>query len=115
MADLSHFPMTYETSDQVIPVLRPYLTHFHMGNTVCRDPSAPAYGDEHPRFGFPNSSNDTTELLVYLRCLRKNGFFNAEQPYTLTFEIKPWTGEDVDVVLANAKRTLNRAWALLED
>ena len=42
-------------------------------------------------------------------------FFRADSPMPLTFEIKPWTGEDVDVVIANAKRTLNRAWALLED
>ena len=115
MADLSHFPMTYETSAQVIPVLRPYLTHFHIGNTVCQDPAAAAYGDEHPRFGFPNSSNDVPQVLDFLRVLRANGFFRPEEPYILTFEIKPWTGEDADIVIANAKRTLNRAWALLED
>lgn len=115
MADLSHFPMTYETSSQVIPTLRPYLTHFHIGNTVCLDPAAEAYGDEHPRFGFPNSSNDVRQVLDFLRVLRDNGFFCPQQPYILTFEIKPWAGEDPDVVIANAKRTLNRAWALLED
>ena len=115
MADLSHFPMSYETSSQVIPTLRPYLTHFHIGNTVCLDPAAEAYGDEHPRFGFPNSSNDVRQVLDFLRVLRDNGFFCPQQPYILTFEIKPWAGEDPDVVIANAKRTLNRAWALLED
>lgn len=115
MVDLSHFPMTYETSEQVIPVLRPYITHFHIGNTVIRDSAAAAYGDEHPRFGFPGSENDVPQVLDFLRTLRKNGFFSAANPCTLTFEIKPWTGEDVEVVIANAKRTLNRAWALLED
>lgn len=115
MADLSHFPMTYETPDRVIPVLRPYITHFHIGNTVIRDPQATAYGDEHPRFGFPDSENDTPQLLAFLRELKKNGFFDADKPYTLTYEIKPWAGEDIDIVIANAKRTLNRAWALLED
>ena len=115
MVDLSHFPMTYETSEQVISTLRPYITHFHFGNTVCQDPAAAAYGDEHPRFGFPNSSNDTAEVVDFLRVLKKNGFFRADEPYTLTFEVKPWAGEDADVILANSKRVLNRAWALLED
>lgn len=115
MADLSHFSMTYETSAQVISTLRPYLTHFHIGNTVCLDPAAEAYGDEHPRFGYPNSSNDVAQVLDFLRVLRKNGFFCLEKPYPLTFEIKPWRGEDIGVVIANAKRTLQRAWALLED
>ena len=115
MVDLSHFPMTYETPAQVIPVLRPWITHFHIGNTVIRDPAAVAYGDEHPRFGFPGSENDVPQLAAFLRELKKNGFFNAAEPCTLTFEIKPWAGEDVDIVIANAKRTLNRAWALVED
>ena len=115
MVDLSHFPMTYETSTQVISVLRPYITHFHFGNTVCEDPAAVAYGDEHPRFGFPNSSNDTAEVLDFLRVLKDNGFFNEREPYTLTFEVKPWADEDIDVIIANSKRVLNRAWALLED
>ena len=93
----------------------PYITHFHIGNTVCNDPQAVAYGDEHPRFGFPASSNDVPQVLDFLRVVRENGFFRADSPMPLTFEIKPWAGEDVDVVIANAKRTLNRAWALLED
>lgn len=115
MVDLSHFPMTYETPDQVIPVVRPYITHFHIGNTVICSPDAVAYGDEHPRFGFPNGENDVPQVLAFLRELKKNGFFDAQNPCILTFEIKPWAGEDVDIVIANAKRTLNRAWALLEE
>lgn len=115
MVDLSHFPMTYEKSAQVISALRPYITHFHFGNTVCEDPSAVAYGDEHPRFGFPNSSNDTAEVLDFLRVLKTNGFFNEREPYTLTFEVKPWADEDIDVIIANSKRVLNRAWAMLEE
>ena len=79
------------------------------------DPAAEAYGDEHPRFGFPNSSNDTAEVLDFLRVLKKNGFFNAKNPYILTFEVKPWANEDISTVIANCKRVLNRAWSLLED
>jgi hypothetical protein len=82
---------------------------------VCQDPSAEGYGDEHQRFGFPNSSNDTAELLDFLRVLKNEGFMNPDKPYVLSFEVKPWKDEDPDVVVANAKRVLNRAWALLED
>lgn len=115
MVDLSHFPMTYETSAQIIPVLRPYITHFHFGNTVCGNSNADAFGDEHPRFGFPNSSNDVAEVVDFLRVLKKNGFFCAKDPYVLTFEVKPWAEEDAAVIVANSKRVLNRAWSLLED
>lgn len=112
LVDLSHFPTTYETSRFVIRTLRPYITHFHFGNAVVK-PDCDGYGDLHPRFGYPNSANDTAELLDYLRVMKEEGFFNAEQPYVLSMEVTLRPGEDEDIVLANTKRVLNRAWALL--
>ncbi|MDR1625391.1 MAG: sugar phosphate isomerase/epimerase [Spirochaetia bacterium] len=115
LIDLSHIPMTHETPEFVVRTLRPYLTHFHIGNTVCADPAATGYGDEHQRFGFPNGENDVPQVLDFLRLLRGEGFFRPEDPYVLSFEVKPWKDEDPEIVIANAKRVLNRAWALLED
>ena len=112
LADLSHFPTTYETSRQVVRTLRPYITHLHFGNAVVQ-PGCPAYGDKHPRLGFPNSANDTAELVEFLRVLRQEGFFCAEEPYVLSMEVTPFGGEDADIILANTKRVLKRAWALL--
>lgn len=114
LVDLSHFPTTYETSRFVVRTLRPYITHFHFGNAVVK-PGFDGYGDLHPRMGYPNSANDTPELLDYLRVLKEEGFFNAEDPYVLSMEVTLRPGEDEEVVLANTKRVLNRAWALLED
>ena len=113
MVDLSHIPMTHESSEFVVRTLRPYITHFHFGNTVCTDPNAEGYGDEHQRFGFPMGSNDVPEVLDYLQVLKNEGFFNEKHPYVLSMEVKPWKEEDSEVVIANAKRVLNRAWALL--
>jgi len=115
MVDLSHIPQTHETSRFVIWTLRPYISHLHFGNAVLGDPANTAYGDTHPRFGFPNSANTVDDLVDYLRVLRDEGFFNARNPLVLSLEVKPWGDEDCDLVLANSKRVLNRAWALLED
>ena len=114
LVDLSHFPTTYETSQFVIRTLRPYITHFHFGNAVVK-PGCDGYGDLHPRMGYPDSANDTAELVDFLRVLKDEGFFNAENPYVLSMEVTLRPGEDEDIVLANTKRVLNRAWALLED
>ncbi len=115
LIDLSHIPMTYESPEFVVRTLRPYLTHFHIGNTVCTDPSLEGYGDEHQRFGFPGGANDTEQVVEFLRVLKNEGFMDAERPYVLSFEVKPWKDEDPDIVVANAKRVLNRAWAILQD
>ena len=114
LVDLSHFPTTYETSRFVVRTLRPYITHFHFGNAVVKK-GCDGYGDLHPRFGYPNSANDTMELVDYLRVLKQEGFFDAEDPYVLSMEVAPRPGEDEGIVLANTKRVLNRAWAALED
>jgi sugar phosphate isomerase/epimerase len=115
LLDLAHIPLTHETPEFAVRTLRPYLTHFHVGNTVCSDPSSVGYGDEHQRFGFPNSFNDTAQVMDFLRVLKNEQFFDKEKPCILSLEVKPWKDEDPEVVLANAKRTLNRAWAMLED
>lgn len=115
LVDLSHFPQTYETSDYVFRKLRPFITHLHIGNAVMDNRDYVAYGDTHPRFGFPHGKNDLPEVLDFLRAARNEGFFNEEKPMVLSFEVKPWQNEDSDVVIANAKRIFNRAWALLED
>jgi len=114
LVDLSHIPTTYETSRFVVRTLRPYITHFHFGNAVV-EKGCDGYGDKHPRLGYPNSAYDTAELLDYLRVLKEEGFFNAEDPYVLSMEVTLRPGEDEGIVLANTKRVLNRAWALLED
>jgi sugar phosphate isomerase/epimerase len=114
LVDLSHFPTTYETTQFVIRTLRPYITHFHIGNAVVK-PGFEAFGDMHPRFGFPDSANDVPELLEFFRVLKQEGFFDAHNPYVLSFEVKPWKDEDAEIILANTKRVVNRAWALLED
>lgn len=114
MVDLSHFPITYEKAQFVVQNCRPYITHLHMGNAVAVK-DAEGYGDQHQRFGFPNGTNDTEELLDYFRVLKAEGFFRADDPLVLSFEVKPWKDEDPDIIYANSKRVLNRAWALLED
>lgn len=111
MVDLSHIPMLHETNEESLLPIKDYIIHAHMGNTVIKDPSFEGYGDTHPRFGFPNSENDVDELVEYLRTLMKIGFINEKNRPIVSFEVKPWGDEDPDVVIANAKRTLDLAWA----
>lgn len=114
MVDLSHFPTTYENSQFVIRTLRPYITHFHIGNAVVVK-GCEAYGDQHPRFGYPNSANDIEQLRDFFTVLKEEGFFSISNPYVLSIEVKPWGKEHGDIILANTKRVINRAWALVED
>ena len=113
MVDLSHIPMLHETIEESLLPVQQYIRHAHMGNTVIKSPECPAYGDEHPRFGFPNSENDVEELAAYLRLLLKIGFLNEKKRPIVSFEIKPFGEEDPEVCLANAKRTLDLAWELV--
>jgi sugar phosphate isomerase/epimerase len=110
VVDLSHIPLIRETiADSIIPV-KDLITHVHIGNAVTT-PGAPAFGDAHPRFGFPGSANGMDELVEFLRTLLETGFLNRNDPPVLSFEIKPFGNEDPDTVLAGCKRFLDEAWA----
>lgn len=111
LVDLSHLPLLHETARESLIPIKDYIVHAHMGNCVVKDPSWPAYGDAHPRFGFPGGENDVDELVEYLRVLMEIGFISKEKRPIVSFEVKPFGNEDPDLVVANAKRVLRLAWA----
>lgn len=113
MVDLSHIPLIHETIEESLLPVKDYIIHAHIGNCVVKNPDMPGYGDLHPRFGFPNGENDVDEVADYLRVLFQIGFLNEKNRPVVSFEIKPFGDEDPDVVIANAKRTLNEAWMRL--
>ena len=113
MVDLSHIPLIHETIEESLIPVKDYIIHAHIGNCVVKSPDLPAYGDVHPRFGFPGGENDVSEVVHFLRVLMEIGYLNGKEPAIVSFEIKPFGDEDPDVVIANAKRTLNEAWARL--
>ncbi|WP_132002258.1 sugar phosphate isomerase/epimerase family protein [Mesobacillus foraminis] len=113
MLDLSHLPMQRETSIEALTVARDYINHAHIGNCYIKDPADPAYGDQHPRFGYPGSENDVEELAEYLRALLEIGYIGEGIKNVVAFEVKPVGNESPDIVIAQSKRTLIDAWSLL--
>ena len=92
---------------------RDHLVHAHIGNCVLGDTSHPAYGDQHPRFGVPGGENDVEEVAEFLRCLFEIGYLGEGKRPIVSFEIKPQPHETSELIIANAKRTLNAAWGLV--
>ncbi|MGE5586705.1 MAG: TIM barrel protein [Clostridia bacterium] len=113
MVDLSHLPLLRQTPEEALVPVKDYLVHVHIGNAVVADPSHPAYGDAHPRFGIEGGENDVGELTHFLRVLFEVGYLGKGGPRIVSFEVKPLPGEASEIVIANAKRTLNEAWARL--
>jgi len=113
LVDLSHIPLIGETSAEAIVPVREFLVHAHLGNCIKADPTRSGYGDTHPRFGCPGGENDVAQVADFLRVLLEIGFLNKAQPPMVSFEVKPRPDEDPELVIANAKRTLTRAWAML--
>ncbi len=114
MYDLSHLPLLRERPLEALSAIKEHLVHIHIGNCVMRDPSHPAYGDQHPRFGIPGGENDVPQVVEFLRALLEVGYLK-ERPQgelpIVAFEVKPLPGETSEVVIANAKRVWREAWA----
>ena len=91
-----------------------FQVHFHLNTQV--NPGKAGYGDEHPRFGYPNSENDVPELREFLATLFDIGYLkpnSAGDPPWVGIEVKPVGEERSDLVLAHTKRSWRRAWAQL--
>jgi len=115
LVDLSHTPLLGESPREALLPVKEYLMHIHIGNAVMHNKEHPAYGDHHPRFGVEGGVNDVPEVVEFLQTLLEIGYL-AESRQDLpivSFEVKPMPGEDVRVVIANAKRTLIQAWRLV--
>jgi len=115
LLDLSHMPLLGETAKEMLIPARDVLGHVHIGNCVMSDSSHPAYGDNHPCFGIPGGENGVDELAAFLECLFEIGYLDGKTVRPLSFEVKPVAayGETSEMVIANSKRVLNKAWALL--
>ncbi len=116
MYDLSHMPLLHETTQEALTILQPYLVHMHVGNAVMI-PGKPAYGDLHPRFGYPDSENNTPELIEFLQGLFKIGYLQDTPPENkpwVGIEVRPQAGETSELIWAQTKRTWRAAWSALE-
>jgi sugar phosphate isomerase/epimerase len=111
LVDLSHLPLLGESPRQAIEPLQSYLRAAHLGNAVLKE-EHPLYGDQHPGFGTPEGINKVPELRDFIHELKNIGFLKRRHPPVVSFEIKPAPGEKSEWVIACAKRTLLRAWAL---
>ena len=111
LVDLGHLPLLGESPKEAIEPVRKHLAAAHVGNAVV-EAGLPGYGDQHPIFGTPGGANGVAEVVEFLRALADIGFFGGPSRPMVSFEIKPMPGQDPLVMIANAKRVLNTAWAL---
>jgi len=107
--DLSHIYLCHETPAQHLPLIREHLVAVHMGSSVS-DPKHPMFGDTHPHFGMTGGDSDVAQMQEWVRTLFDIGFLRLGRRPVCGFEIKPPPGVSSLTVLANMKRTWERAW-----
>ena len=113
MVDLSHIPLLGESPTQALQPVREHVAHLHIGNAYFKDRQDPAWGDNHPRFGYPGGANDVPEIVAFLREALAIGYLRMDgtRRGAVSFEIKPVGDEDPLVMIAAAKRKLVEAGA----
>jgi sugar phosphate isomerase/epimerase len=112
LVDLSHLPLLEESAAQALDPVKEYLAGAHIGNAIT-ELGLPGYGDNHPPFGTPGSANGLKELVDFLKTLSDVNFINEQTRPIVSFEIKPFEGQDSSAMIAGAQRLMRRAWALV--
>ena len=113
LLDLGHMPLLGETPESCVRAADGHLKHAHIGNCVAKPTDHPAYGDNHPPFGIPEGENGVDELAGFLKALMESGYIRRGGKNIVSFEVKPFGDMTSDEVIANAKETLDAAWAAL--
>jgi sugar phosphate isomerase/epimerase len=113
MVDLSHFPLQHESTAEALKTTEGFVVHAHMGNCYMKDKANPAYGDLHPRFGYPGGENGPKELADYLKQLHEFGYLGDGRREIVAFEVKPLANESSKALVGQSKRTLLEAWSAL--
>jgi sugar phosphate isomerase/epimerase len=110
--DSGHMPLLDETPSD-LPVIKEYLVHAHVGNCV-KLKGNPLYGDLHPHFGFAGGESGVDQLAEFIRGLVAIGYLaegRTPRPW-VGFELKPQgPGQTPELIIANAKRSWQQAWA----
>lgn len=116
LVDLSHIPLLEESPAEALQPVKEYIKHIHIGNCYMGDAENLAYGDKHPRFGYPGGRNDVDEIVEFLQELFTIGYLKKDgsKAMPVSFEITPVGDEDPELVIANSKRKLAEAWRKLE-
>lgn len=112
VVDLSHTPLLGESPMEALAPVKEHLAHVHIGNCLLSDESHPAYGDKHPRLGYPGGVNGPAEVAEFLDALFEVGYLDptGARRASVSFEVKPVGNEDPDAVVAASKRVLEDAW-----
>jgi len=114
--DMGHLPLIGEGFKESLETLKEFLVHAHLGNCI-KDQTSPYYGDSHPGFGLPGGVADVAELTEFLAALVGIDYFEKKGMPTgvpwLTFEIKPQTDQSPELLMVNARRVFEEAWARL--
>ncbi len=113
MVDLSHIPLLSESPAQALQPVKDHIAHIHIGNAYMDNHADPAYGDMHPRFGYPGGANDVPELVEFLQELFAVGYLKADGSSrgSVSFELKPVGPENSRTLIANGQRKLVEAWS----
>lgn len=117
LVDLSHIPLLSETPAEALRPVAQYIRHIHIGNAYMGSITDPAYGDHHPRFGYPGGANNVDEIVAFLDELFHIGYLKSDGscPMPISFEIKPVGDEDPEDMIAHSKGKLSEAWSKLKD
>jgi sugar phosphate isomerase/epimerase len=116
--DLSHIYLCHEEPARHFPLIREYLVAMHIGNSVSRR-GHPLFGDTHSLFGIDGGDSDVPQLRNFIKVLFDIGYLGRAAGFipdvpirrpVVGFEIRTPSGTDPRTVVANMKRTWQRAW-----
>ena len=96
----------------VVRTLRQHIAHLHIGNAV-KSEGLWLTAILTLALGFRIVKTTLLSLLISFAYVSDEGFFSEDEPYVFSFEVKPRYDEDDAIIIANSKRVIKRACAIV--
>jgi len=115
LLDMGHIPLLHEQISTAIGKVSSCLGHIHLGNCIVSNRQHPLYGDKHIAWGEQDGAYQESEVALFLSSLVKTGYLKEGIRQTITFEMRPFSGQSAADSMSRFIEIFDRAWERMQD
>lgn len=115
LLDMGHIPLLHEQICTAIRKLAACLGHIHLGNCIVSNRQHPLFGDKHVAWGEQDGVYQESDVAVFLADLMKTSYLKGTDRQTITFEMRPFSGQSAAASMSRFIEIFDQAWESIQD
>lgn len=114
LLDMGHIPLLREEISTAINKVAACLGHIHLGNCIVSNRQHPLFGDRHVAWGEQDGVYQESDVALFLSNLLKTGYLKEGIRQTITFEMRPFSGQSATDSMSRFIEVFDWAWEWIQ-